>query len=71
MWKKLGLGAAFLLILGGGLMLTDKPLLGESTASAQNTNSSTTAKPNSNRHHRRWHRRHRRARSGRRGNANE
>jgi len=71
MWKRLGLSAALLLILGGGLTLIDEALPGESTAAAQNTNSSTTAGPNTNtrRRHRRVHRRRARRR-GRRGNKN-
>ncbi len=63
MWKRLGLVGVMLVVLGGGLMLTDRPVLGESAPAAQKTKPGTIAKPSTNRsrhRHRRTHSRRRR-----------
>lgn len=67
MWKRLVLGAALLLVLGAGLALIDKPVIGEPTAVAQNSNSGSGSRSmSSNRspsgHKTRRHRTHRRTR---------
>lgn len=66
MWKKLGLGVALLVVLGCGLVLIDKPVIGEPLAAASKNRRLTgnVAGPNER------HRRHRRHRRGRRGNKN-
>jgi hypothetical protein len=64
MWKRLGLGAALLLILGGGLILIDRPVISEPVSAAANNsaNKNTAARRDSKHRRVRRHQRHRRGR---------
>ena len=64
MWKRLALGAALLLVLGGGIILIEESVIGGPLAEASNKRATrnTAARPNPT--SRRRHRRHRRVRRG-------
>jgi hypothetical protein len=64
MWKKLGLGAALLLVLSGSLMFIDKPVTGEPRSAASNRGSSRNSAVRRRETRRPRHRRHRRERRG-------
>jgi hypothetical protein len=60
MLKRLALVGAMLLVLEGGLVLTEIPVLAESRPAAEKTNSGTAVAQRTNRRRRRTQRRRRR-----------
>jgi hypothetical protein len=70
MWKRLGLGAALLLVLGGGLILIDKPVTGEPLAAASSNTHNRATRNKGDRTTERRRRRHRTHRRTRRGSKN-